>query len=101
MALLEQNILDESILERISRLRSVTCVVQMLHFLSSDNPLINSVTASSVSLQYIVIITFKLVVLIRRQDPFDRLLITTAINTNAAILTADHSIKTYPVRCRW
>jgi PIN domain nuclease of toxin-antitoxin system len=35
------------------------------------------------------------------RDPFDRLLIAAAINSNATILTPDDAIKTYPVSCRW
>lgn len=35
------------------------------------------------------------------RDPFDRLLVSVAINANATILTPDDAIRTYPVSCRW
>lgn len=34
-------------------------------------------------------------------DPFDRLLIATALNHNAVLLTPDTVIHAYPVACRW
>jgi len=35
------------------------------------------------------------------RDPFDRLLITTAIVEDMTILTADENIRQYDVRCAW
>ena len=35
------------------------------------------------------------------RDPFDRLLIATALNLNATILTPDKAIHQYPVSYRW
>jgi PIN domain nuclease of toxin-antitoxin system len=35
------------------------------------------------------------------RDPFDRLLIAAAMNSNSTILTPDQAIKAYPVSCRW
>jgi PIN domain nuclease of toxin-antitoxin system len=35
------------------------------------------------------------------RDPFDRLLVATAINLNATILTPDDAIQAYPVSYRW
>ena len=35
------------------------------------------------------------------RDPFDRLLVASAINLNATILTPDDAIRAYPVSCRW
>ncbi len=35
------------------------------------------------------------------RDPFDRLLVATALGANATILTPDDAIRQYPVSCRW
>ena len=35
------------------------------------------------------------------RDPFDRLLVATALNANATILTPDKAIHRYPVSYRW
>lgn len=35
------------------------------------------------------------------RDPFDRLLVATALRANAAILTPDETVRRYPVSCRW
>lgn len=35
------------------------------------------------------------------KDPFDRLLVATAIHANATILSPDDAIHAYPVSCRW
>ncbi|MDP6698265.1 MAG: type II toxin-antitoxin system VapC family toxin [Candidatus Latescibacteria bacterium] len=35
------------------------------------------------------------------RDPFDRLLVGTALNANATILTPDQAIHQYPVSCSW
>ena len=35
------------------------------------------------------------------RDPFDRLLVATALGSNATILTPDEAIRQYPVSCRW
>ena len=35
------------------------------------------------------------------RDPFDRLLVATALNLNATILTPDQAIHRYPVSYRW
>ncbi|MDA1044222.1 MAG: type II toxin-antitoxin system VapC family toxin [Verrucomicrobia bacterium] len=35
------------------------------------------------------------------KDPFDRLLIASALNQNATLLTPDAAIKSYPVSTRW
>ena len=35
------------------------------------------------------------------QDPFDRLLVATALNSTATILTPDSAIQKYPVSYRW
>ena len=35
------------------------------------------------------------------RDPFDRLLVATALNSNATILTPDEAIRQYPVSWRW
>ena len=35
------------------------------------------------------------------RDPFDRLLVATAIRSDAIILTPDTAIAQYPVSCRW
>lgn len=35
------------------------------------------------------------------RDPFDRLLVASAINANASVLTPDSAIREYPVSCRW
>ncbi len=35
------------------------------------------------------------------RDPFDRLLVATALNLNATILTPDQAIHQYPVSYRW
>ena len=35
------------------------------------------------------------------RDPFDRLLVATALRANAMILTPDEAIRRYPVSCRW
>ena len=35
------------------------------------------------------------------RDPFDRLLVATAIRANAIILTPDDAVHRYPVSCRW
>ncbi len=37
----------------------------------------------------------------RHKDPFDRLLIASALNENATILTPDAAIRRYPVSCLW
>ena len=35
------------------------------------------------------------------RDPFDRLLVASALGSNATILTPDEAIRQYPVSCRW
>ena len=35
------------------------------------------------------------------RDPFDRLLVAAALNSNATILTPDKAVQRYPVSCRW
>ena len=35
------------------------------------------------------------------KDPFDRLLVATAINVNATILTPDEAVQKYPVSWKW
>ena len=35
------------------------------------------------------------------RDPFDRLLVSAAINAKATILTPDDAVRAYPVSCRW
>ena len=35
------------------------------------------------------------------KDPFDRLLVSVAINGNATILSPDDTFRAYPVSCRW
>ena len=35
------------------------------------------------------------------RDPFDRLLVATALNAQATILTPDTAVHQYPVSCRW
>lgn len=35
------------------------------------------------------------------REPFDRLLVATAINAGATILTPDEALAAYPVSCRW
>lgn len=35
------------------------------------------------------------------KDPFDRLLVAAALNSNATILTPDKAVQQYPVSCRW
>jgi PIN domain nuclease of toxin-antitoxin system len=35
------------------------------------------------------------------RDPFDRLLVATALNQGATILTPDPAIRQYPASCRW
>ena len=35
------------------------------------------------------------------RDPFDRLLVASALNSDATILTPDKAVQRYPVSCRW
>ena len=35
------------------------------------------------------------------RDPFDRLLVATALNHDATLLTPDPALRAYPVGCRW
>lgn len=35
------------------------------------------------------------------RDPFDRLLVAAALNSDATILTPDKAVRRYPVSCRW
>ena len=35
------------------------------------------------------------------KDPFDRLLVASALNNNATLLTPDAAIRQYPVSCLW
>ena len=38
---------------------------------------------------------------IHHKDPFDRLLVATALNNNLTIITPDEAIHAYPVACVW